>query len=330
MMETTLRNVPMISFVAARSGTGKTTYLEKVIAVLSGRGYRVVALKDAKQANFDLPGKDSWRHRRAGALAVGLVGGQETLIVSGAGGHDPREVLPFLPEADFVLFEGFRRFAFPKIEVVRGALGKEIVSPPHDLIAVVTDVPELAAPVPCFPLHEAEPLVDWLIARYPAGESARPREFTHVDGRGRARMVDVSAKEETLREAVARGEVQVGPETIALIAGARISKGDVLSVAQVAAIMAVKETSRLIPLCHPLGLSGVSVDLALNEAESKVEIEVRVRATDRGRDGGPDRSERGCSHRLRHVQGRGSGDADRPDPPGGKTRRAERALPPGG
>jgi cyclic pyranopterin monophosphate synthase len=85
-------------------------------------------------------------------------------------------------------------------------------------------------------------------------------ELTHFDAAGRARMVDVTAKSDTDREAIAKGEVVMRPETLALIKENRIAKGDVLAVAQVAGIMAAKRTSDLIPMCHPLGLT--SVDLA--------------------------------------------------------------------
>jgi cyclic pyranopterin phosphate synthase len=85
-------------------------------------------------------------------------------------------------------------------------------------------------------------------------------ELTHFDAAGRARMVDVTDKPDTAREAIAKGEVVMRAETLALIQENRIAKGDVLAVAQVAGIMAAKRTADLIPMCHPLGLT--SVDLA--------------------------------------------------------------------
>jgi cyclic pyranopterin monophosphate synthase len=97
-------------------------------------------------------------------------------------------------------------------------------------------------------------------------------KLTHLDESGRARMVDVSAKDDTERIAVARGEVVMKPETLALIRAGSIQKGDVLTVAQVAGIMAAKKTSELIPLCHPLPLTRVDVELALDEALPGVQI----------------------------------------------------------
>lgn len=105
--------------------------------------------------------------------------------------------------------------------------------------------------------------------------------LTHVDEQGRAQMVDVSKKEETLREAVARGEVVMRPETLALIRENQIAKGDVLAVARVAATMAAKRTGEWIPLAHPLPITGVEVHFHLNEEESRVEIEATVRTVAR-------------------------------------------------
>jgi cyclic pyranopterin phosphate synthase len=97
-------------------------------------------------------------------------------------------------------------------------------------------------------------------------------DLTHVDETGRARMVDVGAKDDTERVAIARGEVVMKPETLALIRAGSIKKGDVLTVAQVAGIMAAKKTSELIPLCHPISLTKVDVDLALDESLPGVRI----------------------------------------------------------
>jgi cyclic pyranopterin phosphate synthase len=105
--------------------------------------------------------------------------------------------------------------------------------------------------------------------------------LTHFDEDGNARMVDVSAKAETAREAVARGAVHVRPETLALIAARGIGKGDVLAVARLAGIMAAKRTADLIPLCHPLALTSVAVDLRLDPDRATVEIEARCRLTGR-------------------------------------------------
>ena len=103
--------------------------------------------------------------------------------------------------------------------------------------------------------------------------------LSHVDEQGRARMVDVSAKADTEREAVARGLVLMKPETLKLVSEGGISKGEVLSVARVAGIMAAKHTPSLVPMCHPLLLTHVEVDLRLDTDISAIEITAIVRTT---------------------------------------------------
>ena len=103
--------------------------------------------------------------------------------------------------------------------------------------------------------------------------------LTHVDESGAARMVDVSGKEVTAREAVATGRVLVSPAVVALLRGEGVPKGDALGVARVAGIMAAKRTPDLVPLCHPLAISGVTVDLAV--ADDAVELRAAVRTSDR-------------------------------------------------
>jgi cyclic pyranopterin phosphate synthase len=104
-------------------------------------------------------------------------------------------------------------------------------------------------------------------------------ELTHFDAKGAARMVDVSEKPATARRAVARGWVAMAPETLALVAAGSAAKGDVLGVARLAGIMAAKRTADLIPLCHPLALAKVAVDLAPDPAANRVTIEATVATT---------------------------------------------------
>jgi len=92
-------------------------------------------------------------------------------------------------------------------------------------------------------------------------------------------MVDVTGKDDTVRIAVARGQVLMKPETLEAIKAGRVSKGDVLAVAQVAGIMAAKQTGTLIPMCHPLFITGADLSFYLNEPDSKVEIEATVKTT---------------------------------------------------
>ena len=101
-------------------------------------------------------------------------------------------------------------------------------------------------------------------------------ELTHFDEGGKPRMVDVSAKPATAREAVARGRVRLAPETLALVTAGRIGKGDVIGIAELAGIMGAKRTAELIPLCHPLALSTVTVRVTVAAPGLVVEATART------------------------------------------------------
>lgn len=103
--------------------------------------------------------------------------------------------------------------------------------------------------------------------------------FSHLDGAGNARMVDVSGKDVTARTASASGRVDLSAECVALLRSGGVPKGDVLAVARVAGIMGAKKTPELVPLCHPLALSSVEVDLIVDDAG--VAVTATVRTTDR-------------------------------------------------
>jgi cyclic pyranopterin phosphate synthase len=104
-------------------------------------------------------------------------------------------------------------------------------------------------------------------------------KLSHLDEQGRAKMVDVSDKDITSRVAVARGMIHMRPDTLALIMDNKIEKGDVFSVARVAGIMAAKKTSELIPMCHPLNITSVEIDLTPEEHPARVEIAASVRVS---------------------------------------------------
>ena len=127
-------------------------------------------------------------------------------------------------------------------------------------------------PDPC-PRLGAEPVTDPLLG--PAGADG----FTHLDEQGRARMVDVAGKDVTHRRAVARARITMQAETAQALGAGTVAKGDVLAVARVAGIQAAKRTSELIPLCHPLTLSSVAVDLMVGD--SWVGVEATTETVDR-------------------------------------------------
>ena len=113
-----------------------------------------------------------------------------------------------------------------------------------------------------------------------AAKRVRPattKTLSHVDARGHTRMVDVSEKPATVREAVASGFVQMAPATLRLIGSGRIAKGDPLQVARLAGIMAAKKTSEIIPLCHPLAISHCAVEFEIPKSRDRILITARVK-----------------------------------------------------
>ena len=106
-------------------------------------------------------------------------------------------------------------------------------------------------------------------------------KFTHFDNSGNARMVDVSEKNKTERVAIAVSKIKVSKETLELIKEGKIGKGDVLGVARVAGIMASKQTSNLIPMCHPLMISSCNIDFEINDEEKSIEIKATVKIVDK-------------------------------------------------
>ncbi|MBT9167825.1 MAG: Cyclic pyranopterin monophosphate synthase [Syntrophomonadaceae bacterium] len=104
-------------------------------------------------------------------------------------------------------------------------------------------------------------------------------KLTHINEQGRAKMVDISAKDDTRRLAVAQAFVRMKPETLEMIASGGIAKGDVLAVAQVAGVLAAKETSRLIPMCHPLFITAIDICFTLDTVEQLVKIRATVGTT---------------------------------------------------
>jgi cyclic pyranopterin phosphate synthase len=113
----------------------------------------------------------------------------------------------------------------------------------------------------------------------PHGPGGKSDRFTHLDETGAARMVDVTGKPVSDRAARATGFVEVAPEVVELLRGPGVPKGDALSVARIAGIMGAKKTPELVPLCHPIGITGVKVELSVEDRG--VAIEARVKTADR-------------------------------------------------
>jgi molybdopterin-guanine dinucleotide biosynthesis protein B len=170
MSETDSTTPPVVAFIG-RSGTGKTTLLVKVIAELHGRGIKVGSIKHSHHitaAAMDVEGKDSWRHKQAGASRTLLVGRERLQLVSDHQGElTPVELASrFMDGMQLVLVEGYKASKGDKIEVVRAERATLPMLMPEDgLIALATDIP-VDIGVPRFDLDDPVPIADFLIKRY--------------------------------------------------------------------------------------------------------------------------------------------------------------------
>ena len=267
--------VPVIAF-AAFSGTGKTTLIEKLIVQLKARDLRLAVIKhDAHHFELDREGKDSWRFTHAGADMV-LLGSPEATAVMEQRERPLRALLSEVHDVDLVLVEGYKNADLPQIGICRAATGKGLPGEPSRYIAIVSDVPFPDAACPQFGLDDITEITEFIMEEMK--KQQQPNEdFTHFNGEGRAKMVDVGEKPVTQRTAVAAGRVLVNHSTFELIRSGGSKKGDVLTVAQVAGIMGAKRTPELIPMCHPVQMDGIDLSLRLDEERCSVEIEASVR-----------------------------------------------------
>ncbi len=158
------RKIPMISVVGA-SGAGKTTLMEKVVSQLRRRGIRVGTIKhDVHGFEMDRPGKDSWRHKKAGA-SVSMISSPKAIgmVMDVNHDHSPQELIPFFNGVDIILAEGYKHHPIPKIEVVRKGIHRELFCRDDpNLLAVVSDH-DLALKVPCFSPDQVEEITEFLI-----------------------------------------------------------------------------------------------------------------------------------------------------------------------
>ena len=177
--------VPILSIVG-RSNSGKTTLLEKLIPALTARGRRIGTIKHHFHGpvEVDVPGKDTWRHRQAGARVVALASRETLFIVGETQGEWPLQQIAHqaLFNVDLILTEGFKAGPMPKIEVNRAAQGLPLLCGPEDkLVAVVSDRDHPVS-VPRFGLEDVGPLADFIEREFLAG-AIRSRVDVLVDGR---------------------------------------------------------------------------------------------------------------------------------------------------
>jgi molybdopterin-guanine dinucleotide biosynthesis protein B len=160
--------IPILSIVG-RSGAGRTTLLEKLIPELKCRGYRVATVKHHAHPGFevDVPGKDTWRHARAGSDQVVIAAPDRVAAIRYVGHALTLDQIAatLIRDVDLILTDGFTRAGKPQIEVVRAALSSEPIADPAHLLAVATDLP-LSLGVPRFDLDDAAGLADLIEARF--------------------------------------------------------------------------------------------------------------------------------------------------------------------
>jgi molybdopterin-guanine dinucleotide biosynthesis adapter protein len=158
--------VPIVS-VVGKSNVGKTTLLEKLIPELKRRGYRVATLKhDAHSFEMDQPGKDTWRHRQAGADVVVISSKDKLAMIKRVAQEVPLEqIAAMVTDVDILLTEGYKRGPALKIEVSRRALSSELLCTAEELVAIASDQP-FAMPVPQFGLDDVAGLADVLEKRF--------------------------------------------------------------------------------------------------------------------------------------------------------------------
>ena len=263
----------------------------------------------------DTEGKDSWRFRKAGADRVILCGPEEMFVsADGESSEGPQKSLAegvsylmnrvplsaetgsemldtaiqLASDSELILVEGFKYGSLPQIGIARKENTKGLTAEPGRFLAVVTDDPDIAAAceyqssgkrIPVFGIDQYRELAVFLLKRIIEMDNNSVHDFTHFNDQGRARMVDVGEKPVTERTAVAAASVLVNKETFALIQSGGMKKGDVLTVAQIAGIMGAKRTPDLIPMCHPIQISGTDIRLELDEERLAVNIHASVKCT---------------------------------------------------
>ena len=193
--------MPPIVSIVGKSDSGKTTLLEALIKVLGQRGRRVAVIKHAADDfEIDTPDKDSWRFSRAGS-EVSAISSKDKLAVIRRleNDSDPQALLPYVgADCDLVLTEGFKQYSCPKIEVIGSGQGSDLVNPPEQLLAIVTDKP-INVKVPQFHKTEADKIADLIEQKYLTGAEEHVDLFVN----GRYVPLDRSGKNLLLRTLVA-------------------------------------------------------------------------------------------------------------------------------
>lgn len=263
----TMDGIPILGF-AAYSGTGKTTLIEQLVRSLKAQGLRIAVIKhDGHDFEIDREGKDSWRFTQAGADISIITSTAKTALIE----QRPLsfvQVAAMVRDVDLILVEGYKQEDFTQIGICRQTTGKGFPADIENYAAVVTDAEMEVSGIPGFGFDDIGGLTEFIMKNMD--------DFTHFNEQGRAKMVDVGEKPSTRRAATAGARVLVSRETFDLICSGGMKKGDVLTVAQIAGIMGAKRTPDLIPMCHPVQVSGIDLSLNLDEARCCVDIRATV------------------------------------------------------
>ena len=158
-------SVPVLAIVGF-SNSGKTTLMEKLVSGLVAKGLRIATIKHSHhQPEMDTPGKDSWRHKQAGASTSLLVGSEKMLMVSDVDEALNPQLLAsrLFTDYDLVLVEGYASVSGPKIEVVRAERSQELRCNEDELVAVATDIPDLKVSVPVLDMNHIQSLIDFIL-----------------------------------------------------------------------------------------------------------------------------------------------------------------------
>ena len=276
------RRVPIVSIVAPASGTGKTTFIERLLPRLQAQGLRVGVVKsDAHGFQLDQEGKDSWRFQRAGARSVAVVSPAGWVLMQKTGERASLEQVAAKMEGiDLLLSESRTHGTCPTLSLWRG---RAEPMTGDDVAAVFAQglAPGSLPDVRQFDLDDTETATQ--LCLFLMGGNRVKQEtggtLNHFDAQGRAVMVDVGDKPITQRTAVASGRILVNEAVYRAITEGTAKKGDVLGVARLAGIMAAKRTSDMIPLCHPLFLSKCTVDFELQPEERAVQAMACVKTS---------------------------------------------------
>lgn len=138
-----VKRKPYVFAVSGVKNSGKTTFLEKLIPCLCGRGFRVALIKhDGHEFQGDIPGTDTWRLKQAGACGTAIFSGTQWMAVKEQADISPEELFPLFPEADIILLEGMKNSGYPKFEIVRKDVSDHPVCDPRTVLALVTDLQE--------------------------------------------------------------------------------------------------------------------------------------------------------------------------------------------